>query len=402
MAFPDLDDDYDDNEDELTPYNSISDREPLDDVTNSRPTSSDDMDANPMRNQVMSKIAQAYKPQADSLLKDEQNAQMRSDRIGELKAKSDFMGNLGQSFNQLAMGANKPQANPVFQNMSHQGESLATRATHDEDRRARVKQKIAELQTKSAIADISQNNRTKAQENKDRDYELRKKALEVAQNRFETNQKDKQDRLSSMNISRANQLLKDPSISQEMTKINAAEGVKELINKVKSGELVDGESVRNQITNLITKIEQGGGGSVEDRKHMGIDNFHTRLSNLESSLLNKPISSISPEFLKQLDDEASALGDKAALNYFRMANSALSGADLSGGNPDVDPGKVHQLAKQRVTSLLNQYGYDPETGARVKKQDQNKKAVRKQHNKLRNQTKLIYSDGSEEIKDGIL
>ncbi len=234
-----------------------------------------------------------------------------------------------------------------------QGTGLLKSKEEDLDRRQRIVNAIEGRKSREAVA---------ANTN-----QYRQMGLEARQGAADAALKNKKDRMDSMNIGRANTLYQNPNITKETTKLNAARSVQSLIDGIQSGELTDSKNIRNQLTNMIATIELGTPGGVADRHEMGIDNLYTRAKDLKGFLTSNPQKTIPPEYLTQLQSEADALGDRAAKNYIALKNSILANADLGGGNPDVDPGQIHKLLKQRSDTFLNSNGYDPESGARTTK-----------------------------------
>jgi hypothetical protein len=181
-------------------------------------------------------------------------------------------------------------------------------------------------------------------------------------------------RQESMDISKADRILTSGPINKEMNKLNAARGARAIIDKINSGELKDSKNISNQLTNMISTIEMGGPGAVADRKAMGVDTLYTSAMSTLGWLQSNPNSVIPRKYLKQLETEVDALGNRAAFNYKNMIDSQIAGSDLSLGDPDADPGRIKKLAEQRRDAFLTSSGFDPKTGLPVS-QSKEKKPV---------------------------
>lgn len=362
---------------DLTPYNSISNRDPLEDVTgltdaqDSIDDLSDEADLSappPPINPVKQAIAKRMAPpppssapgdySKDPLMQQFENQQKDLDQYRQAKLHSDSMTNFGQAAAQAAQGSNTPTADTaLYGNMQKQGSDLLKSNEEDLDRRQKVIGAIEARKTR-------ENNSANTAAYRQGMIGLQKDRLASAGEARDAAAKAKQDRLDSTNIGRANSLYQNPNISKETTKLNAARGVQTLVDSIRGGELTDSKNIRNQLTNMIATIELGSPGGVSDRHEMGIDTLYTRAKDALGSLTSSPTSTIPAKFLDQLESESHALGDRAAKNYANLTNGILSGADLSGGNPDVDPGQIHKLVSQRRSKFLSENGYDPDTGAR--------------------------------------
>jgi hypothetical protein len=385
MGYINYQDAEDDLEDGLVPDSSISNRDLIESVdpSVSSPASQAVQDPDPS---VKDYLMQQY-------LKQQQD----QNNFNQAKIQSDTNNNIAQSFAQMAQGANTPKENPVFKNISDQNSQMLNTKTKDLDRTRMVMNAIENRKAKEALAQKSN--------------DIRNASLDVRKQALQNETNAKQERLNGMNISRANSLLQNSNLSKETTKLNAARSVQSLVDAVKNGDIKDSKNIRNQLTNMIATIELGTPGGVSDRHEMGIDTLYSKLKDIQGRITSSPQSTIPREYLDQLESESHALGDRAAKNYIALKNGVLSGADLSGGNPDSDPGKIHQLIRQRTDKFLNETGYNPETGERLnlssstqnqpgQSEENSKTVVKRLYSPSRDKTKLIYQDGSEEIVDG--
>lgn len=285
---------------------------------------------------------------------------------------NNLINNLGRAFSHLSQGGNKPTGNQdLYAQIDKQNAQVASDATHDLGQRAGVMKAIQMAQAKKAALD-SQNARhdqdvARLEKKSGEDLGVKNRAASAYESRTKAlagNQKNRQD---TANIRAAGGLFKDPNVSKETTKLNSAKSAQTLIDEIRAGHLTDSSNVKSQLTNLLTQIELGAPGGQGDRHNMGIDTLYGRLQDSLSFIEGHPNSTLPKAYLDQIETESHALGDRAASNYKSLTDAAMSGADLSMGDPDADSGQVNKLAKQRQTQFLKSAGYDPESGASTRK-----------------------------------
>lgn len=311
---------------------------------------------------------------------------------------------LGQAVAQAAQGANTPTSSTdLFKNVQEGGKELLQSTEGDLDRRQKIVNAIEQRQSREAVT-----NNTNA---------YRNISLQMRQNQNDLTNKTRDDRLSSLNIGRTNALFSGGNLPKETTKLNTGRSIQTLVDGIRSGDITDTKTVRTQLTNMINLVESGTPGGVSDRQAMGVDNLFSMLKDLKNKMTyDGPLSgTISAPYLSQLETEAHALGDRAAKNYAIGTQSILQGANLAGDNPEIDPGQIHKLVTQRAKAFLTQNGYDPTTGDPLNRKGAGVKSgglmnsanagggktpVKKQYSASRNQTKIVYNDGTEDVVDG--
>lgn len=402
-SYLNLGDELDDRDRDEEPLRSITDREPLEDHSlEGRVDDLDDLDdpddameedalnspSSIVKSAITSRMAQKPKislppneegdeddPTQDPLMTQYLAKEKDLDNFRGVQAQMNLNSNVGQAAAQAAQGAMTPSTDtPLYKNMQDQGKEMLKSQEDDLHRRQQVVNAIEQRKSREGVAADNQASREGiAQSNLD----ARKAMMQLGQQRFDALNKSRNDRLDAANIGRANALLSNPNITKETTKLNASRSAQALMDGINSGEIKDSKNIRNQLTNIIATIELGSAGGEGDRKGMGIDNLYTRSKDLLSFLESSPNKSIPPEYLTQLQSEANALGDRAAKNYKALTDSTLSGSDLSGGDPSVEPGKIHQLVKQRRDQFLTGNGYDPSSGSRNQKETAFPKQIKK-------------------------
>lgn len=347
-----------------TPYSNIARGAPLDNFASGKNASNNVMNTIAKRKGIQipmpgapstgkdyanDPLMQQYEKEQKNLTENRQNLFDQQDE----RAKAIAFGQIGQ---QLARGSNSPDgADDVTKTLStlamNQPKDQLKSQEEDLDRRQKVVSSIEARQAREAVANNTN--------------EYRKVGLMMRQNQMDSANQSKNDRLSSLNIGKANALMNGGNLPKETTKLNAARNVQTLIDGIRSGEITDTKNVRAQLSNMIATIDFGTPGGVADRQAMGVDNLYSKLNDLKNKMTydGKLSGTISPEYLSQLENEGHALGDRAAKNYAVGAQSILQGANLAGDDPDADPGQIHKLVTQRAKAFLTQNGYDPMTGA---------------------------------------
>lgn len=268
----------------------------------------------------------------------------------------------GRAINALASATGYKADNSAYDAMEKGGREVAEKAF---DRSAQVQKYIAanDLRKQQMAETATGHKNTNAVAN--RNAAAKEAMVAAFKERTAKLGGNADKRLDAGNIRTANGIFKDPSITKEVNKLNASRSAQTLIDEIKSGHIVDSKNIRNQLSTIMSTIEMGGPGAHADRAAMGVDNLYTKVKDALSFFESNPNSTIPKQYLDQLESEANALGDRAATNYHNLSKAALASADLSGGNPDVDPGKVYGLGKQKRDLLLKSNGYDPETGMPV-------------------------------------
>ncbi len=278
--------------------------------------------------------------------------------------------NIIGALSQAAAGGSKAGDTPaLYGNLVNQNQGIVQGAISDSAQRLAVQKAIEANQTKLAGANIAAG----AKENvanigagagiqkANIGAEGRNAQTEAYKERTGTMGQVAGARQGNQDIRTGNMAFKDSDITQSRTKMAASSALNNLIEGIKNHEITDSKNVRNQLTNMLTTIEQNGGGTGHDRANMGIDSLYGRIQDLGSFVESKPLSSIPPEYLDQIQTEGNALGTRAAQNFKNATDAKLSGADLSGGDPSKDPGRTHQLMKQNQQQFLKSTGFDPET-----------------------------------------
>lgn len=340
-----------------SPYSSLSDRKPVDDLDldgMSNPSSPSVKDVISSRQSRPEAPQLSPSPPLDPLLQNYEEGRKELGQFRNQAQDSNRGAMIAQLVSQAARGSapiDSSSNNDLFKNVATQQNQLLKSKQEDLEQRQKVLSAIEGRKSREGIASENRLGR----EFLAKEHNLDRKAT------MASNDKNKQDRMNSINIARVNSLYTDPGINRETTKLNASRSAQTLIDAVKKGEIKGSKNIRNQLTTIMSTIEMGGPGAVADRQAMGVDNLYTKAKDALAFIDSHPNDSIPAQYLDQLEIESHALGDRAAANYSNLSKSKLSGADLSGGDPSIDPGQIHRLATQRKNTFLQSNGYDPET-----------------------------------------
>lgn len=145
----------------------------------------------------------------------------------------------------------------------------------------------------------------------------------------------------------------DRNTKDEINRLTSAKKVEDLIDKIKSGVLVDSENIRNTLTNDISALALPTGvrATVADRSKTAINNLYTKMKDLESFVKSNPTKTIPKSYIDQFEKETKILKDAYAEALVTKTRS------LNAGEPS-EIGK--QIIDSRTSSLLEEYGYNPE------------------------------------------
>lgn len=269
---------------------------------------------------------------------------------------------IGRGINALASGTGFKADNSGYDAMEKDGKDMADKSM---TLQAQVQKAVADRALKKSLHD--EDVEVRKGDNKRKD-----KATDAYIDRTKAIAGQSQNRLDTANIRAANTILNDKNAQLEARKLQAARSAQSLVDGIRNGDLTDSKNVAKQLTNMIATIEMGTPGGQGDRQAMGVDTLYGRLKGMLSFVDGSPNSTIPSKYLDQLESETHALGDRAASNYKNLTDGTLSGADLSGGSPDADTGKVYTLAKQRRDAILKGAGYDPESGQPLNRKEKSK------------------------------
>lgn len=281
------------------------------------------------------------------------------ERVRAERGKETAIADIAQGFTQLGAGlAGQKADTTLFQAGRQAAATKASEALTDADRKRKA---VSDAIRQKALGEW----RGQIHEDKEKNREAADVRSQRTQQNVGTLTEMRTKRMQTQNIRAANQIMNDPNSKRETQKLTAASGAQALVDEIRSGKLKDSSNISKQLTNLIATIEMGGPGAVNDRQAMGVDTLYTRAQKLLSYVSGNPQSAIPAPYLDQLETEIKALGHRAAKNYKAITDASISGADLSGMDPDADPGQVAQLARQRQQQFLKSVGFDPETGEPV-------------------------------------
>ncbi len=307
-----------------------------------------------IRPSVMSTISKKKAPPIteDPLMKLYNQDQASIDQSRQTKMGSDLITNLGQSFSQLAQGANTPKGNAdLYAQMGKQNEELLKSKEHDSDRRSKV---ISAIQSRNLRDSITSGRR---------DYQKEKDDLKKS---------EKELSLAVPGYERTGQVLPKAEEAQKFRAATAS--AKQLVDKLtEMGDLVDqvgsfeyGGEKGQQMQSLATEIQLLS--KNQDMYNLGV------LTGPDMGLLTKITAD--PASLQSLFTRDSTRKAQIEAQLKSIKNKLESSGASMG------------------------YRQSPQGGVPASAEQNGKMVIKKLYSPSRNQTKVVYEDGSEEVLDG--
>ncbi len=152
-------DEYDDNNE---PYDTISSRDPLEDVGAPAPIEEEMPQPAPVNPAIRDMIMKRREPSSamsqdayknDPWMKQYDTEQKDMDQYREAKLGADTSTNIGQAFAQMAQGANTPQMNKgLYENIGAQNREMLGSKEKDLDRKRKVIEAIESRKSREALA----------------------------------------------------------------------------------------------------------------------------------------------------------------------------------------------------------------------------------------------------------
>lgn len=268
--------------------------------------------------------------------------------------------NLYQGITQIAAGlAGQKADTTAFDNARALAVQQAREGETDADRR----RKLVSDAIRQKYMESFRQERTQAEKDKASAIaSAAEKRTQAAEKRNAEAQKARQERINTMNLRAASQIMNRPQINKERTRLSAASNAQALVDKIRGGQLKDSSNISKQLTNLIATIEMGGPGAVDDRRAMGVESLYTDANKMLSFVTGNPTSVIPAKYLDQLETEVKALSKNAVNNYKRFTDEAIAGTDLSQLDPggEANPGTVNTLARSMQKKFFESVGVDEE------------------------------------------
>jgi hypothetical protein len=157
QSYLNLEDEMDDEDNQ--PYDSLSNRDPLVDVSPSQSDAVKQAILNRMSGSATTKKDDELA--SDPLMKDYQKSQDNVDEFRKAKLGADYINNLGSAFSQVAQGANAPKQNTeLYSNMQKQGAEALKSTEEDLDRRSKVMGAIEQRKSREGIAADNRDSRS--------------------------------------------------------------------------------------------------------------------------------------------------------------------------------------------------------------------------------------------------
>lgn len=186
-------------------------------------------------------------------------------------------------------------------------------------------------------------------------------------NEFKERTADRGDQRLGMSADTQANRLYQSATKNEQDRLGAASRMQDMINGVRTGRIVDNMQVRAALAaDAATLSTPGTNASVADRAKFMSSPYASKMADFAANVVNKPLSTISPENLQQYENIGGVLKDSYA-NQLRSKTRSLH-AGLSSPQEKED-------IKNRYGSFVKDYGYEPDFTKENLKAEQTK-----QHN----------------------
>ena len=362
--------------DDLTPYSSISSRQPLEDISlegqaNQMIEGDDDSSVVPsLRQSVMQKVSSRVAPpqmsgSIDPLMQQFNDKESELQQIRNEQRDANTITNVGQALSIAAQGANKPEStDSLYKNIASQNKDLLSSREGDLDRRQKVMASIETRKTRDLLAKLQHDDRV------DR--------------RNDTN-----NRYASTNREGDRLPLEDKEVVKDLSKKNASKiAIANQIDAVMGrwDELPDDQKVAQgrQLLKVLNSTEGADAVGSEEAKRLGgkLEYAMGNFFNSNPTQFGRDL----PGFKEQGLGTSRAIRDAIASND-KEVKRVYSKVGI---HRDVREPGAHPVA--RSSGMINE--------ANAGESDGRRQVVKKQFSKSRNKTKIVYSDGSEEFVDG--
>lgn len=347
------------DEDDSLPYQSVSNRPPLEDTGDSPPATplSPVSAPDPIVKEFLSKRMATSKPptglDADPLMQQYQKDQSDLEDYRRTKLQADNTANLGESFSHLALGANAPQENKVFKNIQTQNQELLGSKEKDLDRRRKVMEAIESRKAREALESGRRDDRN-----------IQREQIQATRDLSRQDRKDREAKLSEKQSTEIQDF--DDSLAT----------MKSVMGQL--GQHSDWTGpVDGRLPDAIVGADQ-----VAFRSELGrmVDKYRKLITGAGAS----------NQELKKLEGRLPQPTDTYA-NFVSKANNFMKEVERGRGS------FVKNLSAQGKNTKPFESGLQSEVNA----QKSSEKVIsRKLYSPSRNQTKVVYTDGSEEVLDG--
>ena len=170
---------------------------------------------------------------------------------------------------------------------------------------------------------------------------------------------DRRERLDTTTEAKANNSF-DKNTKDEVNRLQASKRVSDIIDAVKSGQLIGSSQIRNAITaDLGTlALPVGSRATMTDRQKSAINTFSTKAQELESWINNHPNETIPPEYITQLEKENNIFKESYA-DALRTKTKSLHSSSQND--------TYKNTIANRYKEYANQYGFNPDLDKDVPK-----------------------------------
>ncbi len=343
--------DYDENEDVLKPYDSVASRPPIPDGEEEIQGPSSEQPRDPFQapNAVRDHIAQKFaspapQPQAqDPLMTQFDSDQADNQEFQGVQNEGNLIGNLARSFAQAAQGSNETKPNTgLFDAMDTQRSEMFKNRQNSQTQRSKIMQAIeakklaqsnvqAGIQSRESIANQSHLDRVSGMEatrqNNDLHHQDRLAQIDATKQNQDANREQRGKALDNRIETGANsQAAKETETY--VSSLDAAKRLRDVLTKIKSGELISGATLESAINADIAKLLSNSKTTTGgERMHGEISALSKAGSRLVSWVSGHPKDRIPQPYIDQYEKELEVLTHSVLINYENKVNELKSGTN---------------------------------------------------------------------------
>jgi hypothetical protein len=340
QSYLDLEDELEDGK---APYSSISNRDPLEDVSSPLPTPVPASGPNSIVKNFIAQKMGTPSIEQDPLMQQYNKEQSELDSYRQAKLGADNAVNVGSALSQISQGSNAPRESQVYRNISQQNQELLGSKEKDLDRRRKVMESIEARKSREDLA--------KARKE---DHALQQKELnERAKARADVanQQKDRQLdlRLDNLMSNIGNKIEHDEIIGKSQVNLASLEKARAILNNkdlpLTSQTLSDAEQ------DIANALSLRGQGATEGKiKRTEMESLGRKLAEIKQRIGNKPVDlrKEAPEIVTQIQKLNNALHDDYVDTINTRRNKVVDNYSSLVGNEE---GKKRLDAYKKINML---------------------------------------------------
>jgi hypothetical protein len=347
-----LDDENDDDED-TQPYESVSDRKPLINVSPRDAVKQAIMSKMVGKNVDTSNVdddSSDDEISSDPLMKDYEGTQADVEKMRKAKLESDYMNNLGAAATQIARGADKPiENNALYERMAKQGDQLLQGTEQDKERRAKVMSAIEQRKSREQVAADNRDSREfmSEQNRLGRLDQYKMHAQDIA-----ARNKDKFDAKTEAQVNKWTSQMKDDldpnkarggNLASNQKRVDNAQRIEALLSQVHNNP--DPRQMEELAISSQALLSSSGTPAAEQVKALIPHTAMSSANAFREWLTNNPTGTGQQEFVKRMAETVEREKDLANQQVQKAQRQRLS---AYGRFKDADP--------ETYNAILNSYG----------------------------------------------